>query len=76
MNAEAMGSSENPYVGAYPVLKGRRRVWREIARYIQCRSPYIETLVEKIREARVARLALEEKHTLDEIDRIMASKGW
>ncbi len=36
----------------------------------------IETLVEKIREARVARLALEEKHTLDEIDRIMASKGW
>lgn len=36
----------------------------------------IETLVEKIRRARAARLALEEKHTLDEIDRIMASKGW
>ena len=36
----------------------------------------IETLVEKIREARKARLALEEKHALDEIDRIMSSKGW
>jgi two-component system response regulator RegA len=36
----------------------------------------IETLVKKIREARVARLALEEKHTLDEIDKIMSSRGW
>lgn len=36
----------------------------------------IETLIEKIREARAARLALEEKHALDEIDRIMSSKGW
>jgi len=36
----------------------------------------IETLVGKIREARAARLALDEKHTLDEIDRIMSSKGW
>ena len=36
----------------------------------------IETLVEKIREARKARLYLEEKHALDEIDRIMSTKGW
>lgn len=36
----------------------------------------IETLVGKIREARAARLDLDEKHTLDEIDRIMSSKGW
>jgi len=36
----------------------------------------IETLVEKIREARKARLSLEEKHALDEIDRIMSTKGW
>ncbi len=36
----------------------------------------IEKLVEKIREARKARLALEEKHALDEIDRIMSTKGW
>lgn len=36
----------NPYVGAYPALKGRRRVWREIVRYVQTRSPRIETLIE------------------------------
>ncbi len=36
----------------------------------------IETLVEKIREARKARLALEEQHALDEIDKIMSTKGW
>jgi len=36
----------------------------------------IEILVKKIREARAARLALEERHALDEIDRIMSSKGW
>ncbi len=36
----------------------------------------IETLVEKIREARKARLALREQHALDEIDRIMSTKGW
>ncbi len=36
----------NPYVGAYPVLRGRRRVWREIVRYVQTRSPAIGTLIE------------------------------
>jgi two-component system response regulator RegA len=36
----------------------------------------VETLVKKIREARMARLALEEEHTLAEIDKIMSSKGW
>ncbi len=36
----------------------------------------VETLVEKIRQARKARLSLEEKHTLDEIDKIMSTKGW
>ncbi len=41
-----MNSQANPYVGAYPVLKGRRRVWREIARYVQASSPNIETLIE------------------------------
>lgn len=46
MSAGSLGSTENPYLGAYPVLKGRRRVWREIARYVQARSPYIETLIE------------------------------
>jgi len=36
----------------------------------------IETLVERIREARAKRVALEEKRSLEEIEGIMATKGW
>jgi SAM-dependent methyltransferase len=45
MTEEARADA-NPYVGAYPVLKGRRQVWREIVRYVQARSPAVETLIE------------------------------
>jgi SAM-dependent methyltransferase len=41
-----VSAETNPYVGAYPVLEGRRRVWREIVRYVQARTPRIETLIE------------------------------
>ena len=39
-------SDQNPYVGAYPELRGRRRVWRSIARYIRRDAPKVETLIE------------------------------
>lgn len=37
---------ENPYVGAYPYLRGRRAVWREIARYVAADVGPVETAVE------------------------------
>ena len=36
----------NPYIGAYPFLKGRRRVWREIARFVQKDVPAAHTVIE------------------------------
>ena len=36
----------------------------------------IETLVVQIRQARATRVALEEQRSLEEIERIMSSKGW
>lgn len=39
-------SPANPYVGAYPFLKGRRRVWREIVRFVQRDAPSARTVVE------------------------------
>jgi SAM-dependent methyltransferase len=36
----------NPYIGAYPFLKGRRRVWREIVRFVQKDVPSARTVVE------------------------------
>lgn len=39
-------TAANPYVGAYPVLRGRRAVWREIARYVRRDAGAVETLVE------------------------------
>ncbi|HME71835.1 MAG TPA: class I SAM-dependent methyltransferase [Myxococcota bacterium] len=36
----------NPYIGAYPFLKGRRRVWREIARFVQKDAAAAHTVVE------------------------------
>jgi SAM-dependent methyltransferase len=36
----------NPYIGAYPFLKGRRRVWREIVRFVQKDVPRAHTVVE------------------------------
>jgi trans-aconitate methyltransferase len=39
-------SAANPYVGAYPFLKGRRRVWREIVRFVQKDAPFAQTVVE------------------------------
>jgi len=39
-------NDQNPYVGAYPELRGRRRVWRSIARYIRRDAPKVETLIE------------------------------
>jgi SAM-dependent methyltransferase len=36
----------NPYVGAYPFLKGRRRVWREIVRFVQRDAPSAHTVIE------------------------------
>ena len=36
----------NPYIGAYPFLKGRRRVWREIARFVRKDVPSAHTVVE------------------------------
>lgn len=40
----------NPYVGAYPELRGRRRVWGAIARWVQRDAPHgcvpVGTLVE------------------------------
>ncbi|MEZ4279893.1 MAG: class I SAM-dependent methyltransferase [Myxococcota bacterium] len=38
--------SDNPYVGAYPHLAGRRGVWREIVRWVRRDAPDVETLVE------------------------------
>lgn len=39
-------SDHNPYLGAYPELRGRRRVWRAIVRYIRRDAPDVETLIE------------------------------
>jgi SAM-dependent methyltransferase len=39
-------SEENPYVGAYPELRGRRSVWRSIARYVCRDAPRVQKLVE------------------------------
>jgi SAM-dependent methyltransferase len=39
-------SAANPYVGAYPYLRGRRAVWREIARYVARDVGPVGTLVE------------------------------
>jgi SAM-dependent methyltransferase len=36
----------NPYVGAYPFLRARRAVWREIVRYVSRDAPDVGTLVE------------------------------
>ncbi|HBZ68340.1 MAG TPA: hypothetical protein DEP35_00695 [Deltaproteobacteria bacterium] len=36
----------NPYIGAYPFLKGRRRVWREIARFVHKDAPSTHTVLE------------------------------
>jgi len=36
----------NAYIGAYPFLKGRRRVWREIVRFVQKDAPTARTVVE------------------------------
>jgi SAM-dependent methyltransferase len=38
--------AENPYAGAYPWLECRRKVWREIARYVRRDAPDVGTLVE------------------------------
>ena len=39
-------SEQNPYVGAYPEMRGRRKVWGAIARYIQRDAPEVDTLIE------------------------------
>ena len=39
-------SSENPYVGAYPEMRGRRNVWRAIARYIERDAPKVGAMIE------------------------------
>jgi SAM-dependent methyltransferase len=39
-------SVANPYVGAYPELRGRRNVWRSIARYVRRDAPNVETMIE------------------------------
>jgi SAM-dependent methyltransferase len=39
-------SPVNPYIGAYPFLRGRRRVWREIARFVARDAPAASTVVE------------------------------
>ena len=41
-----MNAPKNPYVGAYPWLRGRRAVWREIVRYVRRDAPSVETLIE------------------------------
>lgn len=39
-------NADNPYIGAYPELRGRRRVWASIVRYIRRDAPSVETLIE------------------------------
>ncbi len=39
-------TAANPYVGAYPELRERRTVWREIARYVARDAPGAGTVVE------------------------------
>jgi SAM-dependent methyltransferase len=36
----------NPYIGAYPFLAGRGRVWREIVRFVQKDAPSARTVIE------------------------------
>jgi SAM-dependent methyltransferase len=36
----------NPYVGAYPFLRGRAAVWREIARYVRRDAPDADSVIE------------------------------
>ena len=44
-------SEPNPYVGAYPEMRSRRRVWGAIARYIRRDAPEVDTLIESGRTA-------------------------
>lgn len=37
---------DNPYIGSYPYLKARKRVWREIVRFVASDVQQIETLIE------------------------------
>lgn len=46
MSDQSHKGEENPYVGAYPKLRGRRAVWRAIARYIERDAPRVGTLIE------------------------------
>lgn len=39
-------SEANPYVGAYPFLRSRRAVWREIVRYVSRDARGVDTVVE------------------------------
>lgn len=39
-------SGAEAYVGAYPFLRARRAVWREIVRYVRRDAPEVDTLVE------------------------------
>lgn len=39
-------NDHNPYVGAYPSYRGRRRVWRSIVRYIRRDAPDADTVIE------------------------------
>lgn len=41
-----MNAPKNPYVGAYPWLRGRRAVWREIVRYVRRDARSVQTLIE------------------------------
>jgi SAM-dependent methyltransferase len=39
-------NEDNPYIGAYPELRSRRRVWASIVRYIRRDAPEVRTLIE------------------------------
>jgi SAM-dependent methyltransferase len=39
-------STLNPYVGAYPWLRGRRAVWGEIARFVARDVPDVDSMIE------------------------------
>jgi hypothetical protein len=43
---DAAGDGAGTYVGAYPFLRARRAVWREIARRLTRDAPHVGTLVE------------------------------
>lgn len=44
-NTDAIAGT-NPYVGAYPELRGRRRVWNAITRYVARDVPPVDMLIE------------------------------